>query len=126
VDGFLIAEKPPTVGEGLVAPEQDRVQITDYGLNSITLDAFLDADGFLFTSEIYYPGWKAYVDGKESKIYQANYVFRAVYLTPGSHTIVFKYEPVSFKIGLCVSLLTLLCIGYFIVGNTWIKLRARK
>jgi len=126
VDGFLIAEGPPTVGEGLVAPEQDSVQITDYGLNSITLDAFLDADGFLFTSEIYYPGWKAYVDGKESKIYQANYVFRAVYLTPGSHTVVFKYAPLSFKIGLCVSLLTLLFIGASVAGNAWAKSRARK
>jgi hypothetical protein len=126
VDGFLIAEAPPTVGEGLVAPEQDSVQITDYRLNSITLDAFLDADGFLFTSEIYYPGWKAYVDGKESKMYKANYIFRAVYLTPGSHTIVFKYEPLSFKIGLCVSLLALLFIGAFIAGNAWAKSRARK
>jgi hypothetical protein len=126
VDGFLIAEGPPTVGEGLVAPGHDDVQITEYRLNSITLDASLDADGFLVTSEIHYPGWKAYVDGGESRIYKANYVFRAVYLTPGSHTIVFKYEPLSFKIGLCVSLLALLFIGAFIAGNARTKSRARK
>lgn len=126
VDGFLIAEGALTAGGELVAREHDNVQITEYRLNSITLDAFLDADGFLFTSEIYYPGWKAYVDGKESKIYKANYIFRAVYLTPGSHTIVFKYEPFSFKIGLCVSLLALLFIGAFIAGDAWSKCRAKQ
>ena len=126
VDGFLIAEGPPTVGGELVASGHDNVQITEYRLNSITLDASLDADGFLFTSEIYYPGWKAYVDGKESKIYKADYIFRAVYLTPGSHTIVFKYEPLSFKIGLRLSLLTLLFIGALIAGNAWVKSRAKQ
>jgi len=126
VDGFLIAEGPMASGEGLIALGHDNAQITEYRLNSITVDAFLDADGFLFTSEIYYPGWKAYVDGKESKIYKANYIFRAVYLTPGSHTIVFKYEPFSFKIGLCISLLTLLFIGAFIASSAWARSRARK
>ena len=126
VDGFLIAEGSLSVGEGLAAPGHDNVQITEYRLNSITLDAFSDANGFLFTSEIYYPGWRAYVDGEESKIYKTNYIFRAVYLTPGSHTIVFKYDPFSFKIGLCVSLLTLLSICYFTIGNAWAKSRARK
>lgn len=126
VDGFLITEGPLAVTEELAAPEQDSVQITDYQMNSITLDAFLDADGFLFTSEIYYPGWKAYVDGKEAKIYKANYTFRAIYLTPGSHTIVFRYEPLSFKIGLRVSLLALLFIGVFTAGNVWAKSRTRK
>jgi len=126
VDGFLIAEEPPTVGEGLVAPERDNVQITEYRLNSITLDAFLDINGFLFTSEIYYPGWKAYVDGKESKIYKANYIFRAVYLTQGFHTIVFKYEPFSFQIGLYLSVLTLLFISALVAGNAWARLRAKQ
>jgi len=50
------------------------------------------------------------VDGKEAPIFKANHFFRAVVLAPGEHVVVFKYEPLSFKIGLIVSVFTILCI----------------
>ena len=43
-------------------------------------------------SEIYYPEWKAYVDGKEETILKVNYVLRALSLKPGSHKIEFIYK----------------------------------
>lgn len=64
--------------------------------------------GFWFESEWFYPGWRAYVDGKETPIYRANFMFRAVPLPPGQHTVKFVYAPWTFKIGAWVSLVTLL------------------
>ena len=61
----------------------------------------------LFMSEMYYPGWNAYVDGKEKKIYRANYAFRAVTLDPGVHQIEFAYRPWTFWLGLAISAATL-------------------
>jgi len=76
-----------------------------------------DGDGLLFVSDSYYPGWKAYLDGKETKIYRANYTFRAVFVPKGKHTINFIYEPESFKIGLVISLASLALLpGIFIYG----------
>jgi uncharacterized membrane protein YfhO len=77
-------------------------------------------NAFLVLSDTYFPGWKAYVDGKKEKIYRANYNFRAIALGAGTHKIEFIYDPLSFKIGAIITLLTL--IGFICVG--WIlKLR---
>ena len=63
---------------------------------------------WLFFSDTYYPGWHAWVDGKEEKIVKANIAFRAIPIGAGSHRVVWKYEPTWFKLGLAVSLLTAL------------------
>jgi hypothetical protein len=76
----------------------------------VTIQASTNDDGILILADSYYPGWKAYVDGKEDIIRRANLFFRAVSLPSGSHVVEFRYEPRSFKIGLIVSLVTVLCI----------------
>jgi hypothetical protein len=69
---------------------------------------------FLVLSDTYFLGWKAYVDGKEEKIYRANYNFRAIPLRAGTHKVEFIYDPLSFKVGAIITLLTM--IGFTGVG----------
>ncbi len=63
-------------------------------------------DRLLFVGDSYYPGWKVYVDGRERPLLRANYMFRAVALDAGEHNVRFIYDPLSFKLGGLVSLLT--------------------
>ena len=77
---------------------------------------------FLFMSEAHYPGWKAYVDGREEEILRADYVFRAIPVGPGSHRIEVVYQSLSFKVGLAVSLLTIVVL--VIVGVTHTRRRS--
>jgi len=81
-----------------------------------------EGDGFLFVSDSYYPGWKAYVDDKETKIYRANYTFRAVFVPQGEHEIKFLFQPQSFKIGAGISILAFLAlmglIGYEVIRSS--------
>ncbi len=77
----------------------------------VRIETQASGDGFLFLSDPYYPGWKAFVDGKTTKIYRANYAFRAVPLEEGKHEVVFKYEPESFKWGAMISFLSFSLIG---------------
>lgn len=98
------------------------IQVAKYTPNEIHVTADMANNGLLVLSEIYYPGWKALVDGKESKVYKADYVLRSVYLEKGKHEIKFIFDPFSFKIGLYISIITaaVLCIYgliYLILGK---------
>jgi uncharacterized membrane protein YfhO len=79
-----------------------------------------DHPALLLLSEIYYPAWKASIDGKPAKVQCANYALRAISVPPGKHTIICKYSDHSFKRGLLISIITLIAAaGAFI----WISLK---
>lgn len=78
-------------------------------LNHVLLDINTSADGYLVLTDVFYPGWKAYVDGKERKIFRANYLFRAIKIGPDDTSVVFAYEPSSFALGLW-TLFSFICI----------------
>ncbi|MFH1792384.1 MAG: YfhO family protein [Patescibacteria group bacterium] len=69
-----------------------------------------EKEGMLFVSDLHYPGWKAFVDGKEVKIYRADFAFRAIAIPEGKHNVEFVYKPSSFFQGLKLSALSLLAI----------------
>jgi len=73
--------------------------------NAITLSFEAAADGLAVLTDSYYPGWKAWVDGRPAPIYRVNYAFRGIPVPEGSHTLELQYEPASFLIGLFLSLL---------------------
>lgn len=83
------------------------VRIITYENNRVVLEVTTPEAALLFMSESFYPGWKAFVDGKQEEILRANFVFRAIPMGPGSHRVEVVYEPLSFKIGLSVSLFTI-------------------
>ena len=62
----------------------------------------------LVLADAHYPGWRATVDGKPTRIQPANAFFRAVKVPSGSHQVVFDYQPLSVRWGLWVSTITLL------------------
>ncbi len=59
----------------------------------------------MFISIPYDKGWKAVIDGMETKIYKANEGFMAVKLEPGEHTVDFRYKRPLQTTGYVVSIL---------------------
>lgn len=59
---------------------------------------------YLFLADSFDPGWSAELDGRPAAIRPANIAFRAVFVPAGTHRVVFRYEPVGFRIGLGISL----------------------
>jgi hypothetical protein len=101
---------------------QAHVQIQRYGNSSVLMHADTNEEGILVLADSLYPGWKAYVNGEQTRILRANYFYRAVLLPKGKQRIEFQYDPLSFKIGLVISMITLI----FIVGvSIRIALRRR-
>ena len=66
---------------------------------------------FLVTSDAFYPGWRASLDGQEATLYRADYAIRGVMLPPGEHTVSFDYNPRRFYLGAGISVLSLLALG---------------
>ncbi len=87
------------------------VRIVSSANNSMILEAALSEDGYLVLSDAYYPGWRVWVDEHEQVILRANYAFRAVSLQAGHHTVRFQFDPLSWRIGLTVSVVTWLALA---------------
>ncbi|MGB7575547.1 MAG: YfhO family protein, partial [Thermodesulfobacteriota bacterium] len=95
-----------------------KVQILSESNNRLDLQVNAEENSLLVLSDTYYPGWKAFVDGKETKIYMADYTFRAIPLNTGTHRVGFVYDPMSFKLGAGVTILGILgCIGMGWIGR---------
>ncbi len=91
------------------------VNIVERQPNRLVLEVETPADGLLVLSEVYYPGWRAYVDGQETRVYRADYTLRAVFLRAGRHRVEMIYDPLSVKLGLAIFLLTLIAVFAIIV-----------
>jgi hypothetical protein len=55
--------------------------------------------GLLVLTDAYHRGWRAWVDGEEAPIYIANFLFRAVRVPDGPHTVEMVFDPLSIRIG---------------------------
>ena len=79
-------------------------KIVSYKSNNIAISVNAREKSLLFLAENYYPGWHATIDGKNTPILRADYVFRAIPVEEGQHMISFYYEPWSFKLGVYISI----------------------
>ncbi|MGG7036746.1 MAG: YfhO family protein, partial [Flavobacterium sp.] len=81
------------------------IKLNFYKPNHIQYTSNNSNDGVAVFSEIYYPkGWKATIDGKEVKIFCADYVLRGLQIPAGKHTVEFKFEPEVVKTGSTIAL----------------------
>lgn len=108
---LFLEERP---AESLRSESTGSAVITAYTANTVTAKTETNGPMMLYLSDTYYPGWKAYVDGKHTKLYRANYAFRAVIAPQGTHTIQFRYEPWSWKVGLAGTIAGILALGYLV------------
>ncbi len=56
--------------------------------------------GLLLVSETWHPGWRARVDGKETRPVPADHAFLGIWLPPGSHRVSLLFRPDSLRVGL--------------------------
>ena len=75
-----------------------------FGTDTITGEITLDEPKILCLSIPYSTGWSARVDGRETKLYQANVQYIALDLDAGAHTIELTYETPLLRLGVFLSL----------------------
>ncbi len=77
----------------------------------------------LVLGEKYFRGWRATVDGKKTEIYPVDHILRGVYLTPGTHDVEFVFDPLPFKIGKWLTLLSFAFFAAMLGREVWIRRR---
>jgi hypothetical protein len=98
------------------APESELIPavIEEYDSEKVRVKASSPQGGWLILSDLYYPGWEATCDGRPAEILPANYLFRAIRIPAGTHTVEYIYRPASFRIGCWLALVSgIIVIGLF-------------
>jgi hypothetical protein len=75
------------------------------------------APSVLVLSDSWFPGWRATVNGQDVPVERANILFRAVQVPAGPHTVEFRYEPRSMRIGALISGGSALAVVALAVGG---------
>ncbi len=99
-----VVVEDPTRPISSSASASGRAKIVEDLPEHVAIEADLDTPGYLVLSDTFDPGWSATDNGRPVAIRPAYVAFRAVYLEPGHHTVVFTYRPAGFLLGLIVSI----------------------
>jgi Bacterial membrane protein YfhO len=94
------------------------VRILSHSADEIALSVDGLVENVLVLNEIFYPGWRAYVDGRPEQIARVNAIFRGIGVPAGKHHVLFRYEPKSLYFGAWISGITLATIGAM-AGLRW-------
>ncbi len=78
----------------------------------------MDDPGCIVISEAFDQGWKAFVDNKPIRMYRGDLLFQALLLPAGFHRLNLIYDPVSYRLGLFITLLVLL-FYVFVLSNKY-------
>jgi uncharacterized membrane protein YfhO len=105
------AEHPEAVSRG--SSSSGEVEIKSYRPDSILLTTDTPVPAYLFLSEIYYPGWKVFIDGQPAGILRGNYLFRVLQVPKGRHSILLEFSPWTIRLGSALTILVLLFMGAF-------------
>jgi hypothetical protein len=106
-EALVESGSPPSVPD---ASGPAAASVNRPGPNELVVESVTTEPRLLVVSEMYFPGWRAYVDGVETPIYRTNYLFRGVVVPAGRHAVTFLYRPMSVVIGAAVTMLAGLAV----------------
>ncbi|WMN10756.1 YfhO family protein [Marivirga salinae] len=97
---------------------EGNINLKSYAPNELVYQSDNTQSGLALFSEIYYPkGWKAYIDGKEAEILQANYVLRALEIPAGQHEIRFEFKPAAYYTGNTIMMISSIILIIVVIGG---------
>lgn len=119
--------KSPVVSDNVSSDTLRSVTLTDYQPNALKYEVDSKNGGVVVFSEIYYPGWISYIDGKEVEHGRADYILRAMNVPAGKHQIEFKFDPKSLHTTetIAYTALAILALGAIAVCFLWYRKQKR-
>ncbi|MCA1568432.1 MAG: YfhO family protein [Acidobacteria bacterium] len=106
------------------APDGDATaRVTHLSDGRMEVETRANAPAFLVTSDVFYPGWQATIDGAPARLVRADYALRGLAVPAGTHTVRFEFRPRSFYKGAFLSAASLLLLAASVF---WMNRRATR
>jgi hypothetical protein len=97
---------PPEAKARVTATNRTDAKITSPHLmpQRLEMQVTASAPSLVVLAQAYYHPWRAYVDGKRTELWRANYAFQALEVPGGQHQVSLVYEDSLFHLGVAISL----------------------
>ena len=109
------------LGQAKVNDSTATVKLDKYEPNNLQYTVNSKNGGIVVFSEIYYPGWKATVDGQSVELGRVNYILRAVNVKPGKHIVVLDFHPTSISTTETIAYISIVILLLAIAGAGYME-----
>ena len=98
--------------------ENDKISLVSYAPNELRYKYFAETPRAAVFSEIFYPfGWTAKLENDTKlEIFRTDWTLRGVILPAGSHELVMRMDPPSYKVGASVSLVSSIMLYLLLIA----------
>jgi hypothetical protein len=100
------------------AASAESVRVVSYEPDALQLETTTSGDALLVLSENNYPGWRAWVDNRETDIHAADIAFRGVLVPRGTHSVYMQFKPQILSWSIALTLATALVLIGLVVKRT--------
>ena len=122
IDFPEFAKKITSVNDTLAS-----IRLVKYKSNDLVYESKTNSERIAVFSETYYKnGWNAYINGKLTPHFRANYVLRALKIPAGNNKIEFKFEPQVVKTGSIIALISFLIMMVLLIGGIYFEVKSGK
>ena len=99
------------------------IESIEYSPNFIKYTVNSQNDSILVTSEYFYPGWMAFVDGEKTVILNVDYSNRGVIIPEGTSVVEFRYFPIEFFGGALLQIVTIILLIIIFVLKRYLRFK---
>lgn len=109
-----------------ITSNKPQPKITEYKNEYIKIETETLRQHLLVLSEMYYPDWTAYIDGKEVETFKTNFAFRSIVVPSGKHIVEFKFESKPFETGKTLSTISNIIVVLVLHLGIFLEIRRKK
>jgi uncharacterized membrane protein YfhO len=102
----------------------DQVEVLEASGGYLALRTQNLARRFLTISEIWHPGWRAFIDGEELKLYRTDIALMGAWIPPGKHKIELRFHPVYWHVAAGITAVSG-AVFLFLFSVLWAKRRQK-
>jgi hypothetical protein len=103
----LLEEEPPALPGGGPGPGAT-AGLVRLAPAEVLVETTCRGPAFLVLSDVDYPGWRAWVNGRPAHVFRTDYVLRGVAVPAGHSLVRFEFRPRSFAAGVALTAVSLL------------------